>query len=322
MSARWGIAVAPLAAAALVLSGCGAGAAVPAASPSTVASSTTHGTVHPPLVPPVIPAAAARTAALAQAADLLNLLPAYPGGALITATPYATAASGGNPAAGSPALEPAVGVPVSPDLIDIYREWRVAAPASTVLSWAKAQAAAQGLHQTASGSSTAPTGAEAGVAFSRMAGGGLTPALQVSAETTASGTTWVRYDAMVIWTPPRPAGENLPSGVSSVHIQLVNGLPSHVVATVTVTSPSQVAHLVAIEQSLPVDTRGAHSCPLSTGQEVLLDFSRPGAPPVPVSLGTCGDAEFGAAGAYPALFDAGNALWDAAVALAGKPGWG
>ncbi len=114
------------------------------------------------------------SAARAQAQTLLNLLPAYPGAELVSDQAY-TPAAGGAPVQ-VPAvlgLSPAMGVPASSNLVDLYRQWKVPADPATVLAWIRRQATAKGLHQVGSASSNGPGGVSSqGVAFAQRTAAG------------------------------------------------------------------------------------------------------------------------------------------------------
>lgn len=267
----------------------------------------------------------AEMAGHARAVALLDLLPAFPGSQAVTSDPYVSVASPGlAPPPNGNALGPGVGTPASPYLIDLYREWRVPAAAGAVLSWIQKQAAGKGLVQEASAGPCVGAGCRrfmVGVAFGTGAHAGLTPGLEVAVESTGHGQSVVRYDALVIWTPPRPVGESLPAGITRVHIQVQQGLPQEAVRAVTLTSPGAVARLVALVGSLPVDTRGVHSCPVDVGREVVLDFLGAAGVSITVTEGGCDSVRFGSKNAFPALADPGRALWKAGTTLAGEPGW-
>lgn len=309
----------PLVGAVVALSACGSGGYANAPRQSVGATGQTA--VQSPAGSPTS-AAAAR--ARAQAQNLLNRLPAYPGGQLVADQAY-TPAAGGPPVQVPPTLglSPAMGVPESSNLVDLYRQWQVPADPATVLTWVKQQAAAKGLHQVGSAASSGPGGVSSqGGAFAATTGAGLTPGVQVSVKANATGDTLVRYDAMVIWLPPRPKAEELPAGVTQVRIQLLDGIPQQTVASATVTASADVAKLVGLVQGLPTSAPGVTNCPADTGREVVLTFAGAGGQAVTVSQGTCGFVRFGQAGTFPTLTDPGDALWNAAATLAGRPGWG
>ena len=307
----------------LLLSACGA--------PGPVPGLRERGPVGPGAQTPAQSAsstAAAEASGHAEAVALLGLLPAYPRATRIGPSPYGDVSASPEglahlPRPGDLPLGPAMGVPASPELIDLYQEWRAPVDPNTVLAWVKQEASQRGLVQTGSGSSSGPKPQDdtEGLAFAQSGGAGLVPGLEVSVQSAGGGQSLVRYDAMVIWTPPRPKGENLPVGVSAVRVQVREGLQERMVKTVTVTDPAQVAHLVSLVAALPLDTRGVTSCPVDMGREVRLTFLGPGQQEVTVSEGTCDSVTFGPLGAFPALTDPGLGLWKAAVTLVGEPSW-
>lgn len=324
----WSLGV-PLLGSTLWLAACGAGgppggAAAPSASGPGVSAGRALGVQRRPRTPassadqPTSVAAARK-----EAAALLRLLPAYPGARLVAQATYVPAASGAPLPAQMPAplgLFPQVGVPGSDNLVDAYATWVVPAPPTAVLAWARQRAAAAGLVQQASGGSSGPGFKAQGLAFVRQTGS-LTPGIQVSVQAAGQGKSVVRYDAMVIWLPPRPAAEDLPSGVTRVQVDLLSGTPQEAVASATVTATGEVDQLVALVNGLPTAAPGVSDCPAERGQEVRLTFVGPGKTSVTVSQGSCGFVRFGARGRYPSLTDPGDALWKTAATLAGRPGW-
>ncbi len=257
---------APLVGVALLLSGCGAGRAIPA--PARGVPAGTHAQVHR--------RASAKSAGRTRAAALLDRLPAYPGARPLTPKPYASAAppaSSGLPASSNQhEVGPAMGIPVSPYLIDLYREWRVTASPHSVLAWVQARAAAEGLVRTGSSGGGGPGTQMEGLAFAPRGTSGQIPGVQVSVQASGQNGSLVRYDAMVIWTPPLPRAERLPAGVRSVRITAYSGSPHEQTRSVTLTHAAQVVKLADLVGSLPRDTRGAHSCPADLGRRVVLDF--------------------------------------------------
>lgn len=284
-----------------------------------------------PLTGEVSPQAlrAAEAAGLSEAVTLLDLLPTYPGAQVLSAGQYvrvATTAAGGATTADAEGLARAMGAPASPYLIDIYREWSVREGEARVTTWLKAEAAARGLIQSGG---VVPVGSGdeiAAIGFSRSRGVEV-PSLDVDMRAPDPGETLVRYDAIVIWHPPRPAGEFLGAGPQAVTVDALTGTgfgpePRHVVASKVVDSAKEVATLVSLVNDLPRDTRGPHGCPALTGtRSIKMIFHYRGGSAVTVTEGVCDGVLFGAQGANPVLADPTLQLWTLTAYLVGESAW-
>jgi hypothetical protein len=112
--------------------------------------------------------------------------------------------------------------------------------------------------------------------------------MNVQVYDTGGGTTVIRAEAMVSWTPPRPAAEVVPASVTVVTIAPY-GLWPKMPAPVTVTSPTAVRRLAALVNTLPLATT-ANDVPCPMGMGFTLTF-RAAAGGVPVAVaqgpGTC-----------------------------------
>ena len=193
-------------------------------------------------------------------------------------------------------------------------------------TWLKAEAAARELVQNGGVVPVGSGGQIAAVAFSRRRGVEV-PALDVAMRALDAGQTLVRYDAIVIWQPPRPAAEFLGAGPQSVTVEALTGTgfgpgPGHVVASKVVDSGQEVATLVSLVNDLPRDTRGPHGCPALTGiRSIKILFHYRGGSAVTVTEGVCDGVIFGAQGARPVLTDPTLMLWTLAAGLVGESAW-
>ena len=225
-------------------------------------------------------------AALAQAQELLAALAPYPGAVPLTPAPYINAASAGEkgvllpPSVAGAPEEPAMGTPGTPDLVDLYRVWRVPASASVVQSWVASRLTAAAYSRSGT-SASIDHGATTSLGSAWTAPGGNSDAeLEVATAIIGSASALVRYDAVVQYLPAHPASEKLPPGPISVRIRTTGwpGLQGAAAGPVTVIGAATIDALVAAFNALPVAPQGAFSCPaeLSGGQwHLTLDFVYP-----------------------------------------------
>lgn len=271
----------------------------------------------------------AEAAGLSEAVTWLDMLPAYRGAQMLSARPYlraVTTGAGVAAAVDKAWLARAMGVPASPYLIDIFREWRVPGSESRVLNWVKAEAAARGLVQSGGVTPVGSGDQITGVSFTRTRAAEV-PAVLVDMRALSAGQTLVRYDAIVIWQPPRPVGEFLAARPESMTLQAWTGTgfgpdPVHVVATKVTDNGQEMARFVALVNALPRDTRGPHGCPGPTGTRYFkMLFHYHGGAEVAITEGVCDGVVFGAPGANPLLADPTLTLWSLAATLVGESSW-
>jgi hypothetical protein len=112
--------------------------------------------------------------------------------------------------------------------------------------------------------------------------------MNVQVYDTGGGTTVIMAEAMVSWTPPRPAAEVVPASVTVVTIAPYGFWP-HQPAPVTVTSAPAVRRLAALVNTLPLATTAAGtSCPMGFGFTLTFRTAAGGAPAaVAQGPGTC-----------------------------------
>jgi hypothetical protein len=266
---------------------------------------------------------------VAEAVALLDVVPAYPAAKMLSKGPYLSVPTGPEGAAPIPdaeGLRPFMGAPMTPYLIDLYREWRVPAGEGRVMAWVKAEAAARGLVEDGNGitGGTKPKDDTEGAAFIR-ARVLEAPTLQVDMRALDAGHTVVRYDAIVVRQPPRPPGEFLPAGAEAVTVQALDGAggAAHLVASSVVRDGAQVAALVSLVNGLPRGPEGTNlGCPGQTGARfIVFLFRYLSGSTVSVGEGDCRGVVFGPAGAYPALVDPALKLWTTGAGIVGESGW-
>jgi hypothetical protein len=172
-----------------------------------------------------------------------------------------------------------MGMPGTPDLVDLYRIWRVPASAQVVQSWVASRLTAAAY--TRSGTSASiDHGATTSLGSAWVAPGGNSDAELEVATSVAGPASLVRYDAVVQYLPAHPASEMLPLGPNSVRIRATGwpGLQGAAAGPVTVTGAATIDALVVAFNALPVAPQGAFSCPagLAGGQwRLTLDFVYP-----------------------------------------------
>jgi hypothetical protein len=207
------------------------------------------------------PAGAASTAANERAAraDATALLArlALPAGA----TPSASEPAGD----GSALAQPAVGPPLTTNVVDDHAWWIVPGAPADVLAYVYA-------HRPA-GSARVLAGTGAGVAFTgfdRPAVAGVLPLRRTLVAVVAlpGGSTGLRADAQVVWETARPASERIPAGIRRVRVSV----SPPVRPPFTIASATRVRQIVAALDALPAAQPGVSSCPLDTGDRVRLAF--------------------------------------------------
>jgi hypothetical protein len=195
-------------------------------------------------------------------------------------------------------LDHADGYPMALHLIDEGAWWRVPATPMGVLDYARAHLPArfklQGMSWGAIPPADRPHGPgapslppspyqRAGYEFDVR--GGL-PSLEIAqllvdAARSASGQTYVRVDAQLAWTPARAPSELVPAAAKVITItaQPDMNAPAQFPAPFTVTDPAKVAKIIALLDSLTIDSSGVHGCPLESGRGISLAFlARAGGP--------------------------------------------
>ena len=204
---------------------------------------------------------------------LLQSLPAYPGARPVGPSPYGVERvdSEGRAAPDGAPLQAATLI-MSPDLVDVFRVWRVPGDALAAVDWIDKWEQGRGWNGLGSGQGHGPQPADDTASRTFAApgtpGADRTPQIQV----VAAGDGLVRYDALVVFVPPRPAGETVPPGATEGVVTTCNGIPERQVAQTTVRDPGAVARLAAEVNGLPRTTTGVVLCAADSGFRVFIDF--------------------------------------------------
>jgi hypothetical protein len=168
--------------------------------------------------------------------------------------------------------------PVTPNLVDLHRFWRVPGDAGQVFTWIEAHPP-PGSKRTMT--VTAVGGARVrSVGFSFVPpswGGAPSETLLVTVAAARGGGSALRADAQVVWLRRRPATERIPAGVRSITVSEpgLHGQPS---GRWTVADAARVRRAVSLIDGLPAAQPGVVACPNDTGRYITLAFgSRTGA---------------------------------------------
>jgi hypothetical protein len=136
--------------------------------------------------------------------------------------------------------------------------------------------------------------------------------LVITAVALSDGQTGVRADAEDVWIAPRPASEQVPSGVRLVTVT-VRQFDGPLSLPLIVGSEAKVKRIIDLADALPAAQPGVEACPADFGPIVQLAFlSAPGTQPL-ASLSAdssgCGSVGFSIAGvSQPALADGGSVI--------------
>ncbi len=187
-------------------------------------------------------------------------------------------------------LDYAEGYPGVVHLIDDAAWWRVPGTPLGVLAYAKAHLPARfKLRGTSWGAIPAadqrgpdmpgvPPNPYQRAGYEFDVQGGL-PSLEIAqllvdAARSPSGQTYVRVDAQLAWTPARSPSEVVPAAAKVITItaQPDMNAPRDIPAPVTVTDPAKVAKIIALLDSLTIDSSGVHGCMAETGRGISLAF--------------------------------------------------
>ena len=168
----------------------------------------------------------------------------------------------------------------SPNLLTSTTWWRIDMPFDDAVAWIQAHSPA-GLKPGMSGWSGGP-GEPANRSFgfdapSTTAYEGATVELELAAM--SSSETGLRADAEVIWLPPKPAGEFVPSG-TAVTLLAVNHFGSSDATTLRTRNLDRgdAAPLISALNVLLPSGGGAHGCGLDTGYRVQIEADVAGTP--------------------------------------------
>jgi len=146
--------------------------------------------------------------------------------------------------------------------------------------------------------------------------------LLISVASAGGGQTAIRVDAQVVWVPAKSGSERVPSAATAVTITGIAGLgQSRTTRSATITSPATLQRIIALVDGLKVARPGEYSCPIDTGRELRLTFTRgrggPVVATVTADMSGCGMVSMTTAGkARPALAG-GETLSSAVLSAAG-----
>ena len=203
---------------------------------------------------------------------------------------------------------------VTSDLVDDSAWWVASESPAEILSYVEANPPS-GSKLGESGGGSSPNGTPlsfdvfgwppvAGVLSSRW--------LVITAVALSDGQTGVRADAEDVWIAPRPASEQVPSGVRLVTVT-VRQFDGPLSLPLIVGSEAKVTRIIDLADTLPAAQPGVEACPADFGPIVQLAFlSAPGTQPL-ASLSAdssgCGSVGFSIAGvSQPALADGGSVI--------------
>jgi Domain of unknown function (DUF4232) len=210
-----------------------------------------------------------RTRAQTEAARLLSLVQ-LPPGTVSSATEPASARG----ALGQPTLDEA-----TPNLVDASRWWTTTASPHAVLAYVAAHlpfGAKRSTHGHTEGGppGTVQTASET-FALSPVLGVLRERVLGVTTATLPGGVTGIRTDGETVWLTPRPAWEQIPSGVRRVTFSArganAHGRLGRVSMPSTLTG-SRAMRLVAFINAAEIVQPGVTSCPLGLSESVSLRF--------------------------------------------------
>jgi hypothetical protein len=208
--------------------------------------------------------AANRRAARTDAASLLMSLSLPPG----------AQRSADEPAGDGSVLSRPATSPGTPNLVDDHSWWVVPGPAETVLSNVDAHRQKGSTH-VLTGSGTAGKGRLAfsfvGFAWPAITGVLSTRWLVVELVALPGGATGLRADAEVVWITPRAASERIPPGARRLQVSVDRGT-AIIQSPFDVTSPTRIASVVKLLNTLPAAQPGAESCPADWGSRIRLAF--------------------------------------------------
>lgn len=247
--------------------------------------------------PPASPAAApygSRPAARAAAAAILSAFRA-PAGAVAVSSDLSRPRRLGWPNDGLPV----------PSAIDLHRFYRVAGDPEKVInaitprrSFSGALAGTANPYSVSEGGSSSSAGSAgpgsskivietATATFPLGSVGGIAREVQVGVASAGPGMTALRVDAQAWWLVPRPAGENVPTNVTSILVQRLGRLPR---AAKTLhpldrlDTPAQVREAVSLLNSLEVRQPSERTCTTTQGLRFRLVFLGSGQHPDPVAV--------------------------------------
>lgn len=180
------------------------------------------------------------------------------------------------PAVDSGALQTAIQIPGTPDLVDEASWWLAPGKPQQVLAWETGHVPHW---YAAEGTATVSLGGRASVwsdMFSLPAINGVLDSRELVVEVVKDGDqTAIRVDAQVTWQPATPASDRVPAAAKAVTIALDLGMNQRgkkPPAPVTVTDPAKVSQLKALINDQQLFPRGAGNCPADFGDSLTLTF--------------------------------------------------
>jgi hypothetical protein len=214
-------------------------------------------------------AAANRASATAEAARLLGLVALPPG----------TVRSGAEPPGDQGDLGEPTDDEATPNLVDAHAWWTTTASPQAVLAYVAAHLP-PGAKSSGEGSSSGPPGTVSTesetFALSPIRGVLAERVLGVTAAAIAQGVTGIRTDGEAVWLTPRPAWEQIPSGVGRVTFTArgadAGGRLGPTSAPRSLRG-ARARRLISMLNAAEVVQPGFRSCPAAFDESVSLVFS-------------------------------------------------
>ncbi len=288
--------------------------------PMIPAGSTTHRTS---LVGTRSSSTSPKQQATITAATFLSAIPPYPGSTARTPPPYVSAETGLPMGPSGATVQSVMGIPATPDLVDLYRAWRVPTSASTVANWVSQELTAAGYTQTSAGSTMQGDEVQ-GIGSAWTKSGSSDAQFTASIWVNGSNSALLRYDGVVTYVPARSSNEYLATGASEVTIS-TTGWPGEadVHDQVQIKAQATIEKLVSTFNALPVGYQGAVVCPAepTSTWTMTLTFAYSNGISVVTEKPSCGSfAVFlGTQGQFPYLSDTNRALLNLSGELLGVP---
>lgn len=179
--------------------------------------------------------------ALATAERLLASLALPSGTKSVSSDPSAGHKLGGGPPT----------YPLTPELVEAYRFWRVPGDPKSVMAWLRAHPPAKSRlsESGTTGRSGETTSREATFSFPTQPGETDLEWLEVYAVAARGGGTALRASAIVEWVRPRPKGERIPGGVRSLQVTLEDP-EHHLSLTRALHAPAAIQRLTTLIEGL------------------------------------------------------------------------
>jgi hypothetical protein len=246
-----------LLAAVALAAGCGTAASAPRAATPAGATAVTS---QPPSSP--------EQRAAAEATAILRQFVPPPGAVRLTKEPAL------------PSGSPTMGLSAATQQ-DATGYWRVRGTATALLAWEKAHISRSFSRQDVI---IGPPSWDTVYSLPPVPGVQPQREMNVQVYDTGGGTAVIMAEALVSWTPPRPAAEAIPASAAVATIAPY-GLWPKMPAPVTITSAPAVRRLAALVNALPLSTTADDvPCPMAAGFTLTFRVAA-GGPPVAIAAG-------------------------------------